>query len=40
MPIFKVNNPDVIEAIGVEPHSSPRERYSYEEISSVPDAKA
>tara|TARA_B110000014_G_C20126556_1_gene600742 strand:- start:1269 stop:3383 length:2115 start_codon:yes stop_codon:yes gene_type:complete len=38
MPIFKVNNPDVIEAIGVDPHSSPRERYSYEEISSVPDA--
>lgn len=38
MPIFKVNNPDVIEAIGVEPHSSPRERYSYEEISSAPDA--
>ena len=38
MPIFKVNNPDVIEAIGVKPHSSPRKRYSYEEISSVPDA--
>ncbi|MEO1861369.1 MAG: cytochrome c biogenesis protein CcsA [Verrucomicrobiales bacterium] len=38
MPIFKVNNPDVIEAIGVEPHSSPRERYSFEEISSAPDA--
>ena len=38
MPIFKVNNPDVIGAIGVKPHSSPRERYSYEEISSAPDA--
>ena len=38
MPIFKVNNPAVIEAIGVTPHNSPRERYSYEEISSVPDA--
>ncbi|NRB45719.1 MAG: cytochrome c biogenesis protein CcsA [Verrucomicrobiales bacterium] len=38
LPIFKVNNPDVIEAIGVTPHNSPRERYSYEEISSVPDA--
>jgi ABC-type transport system involved in cytochrome c biogenesis permease subunit len=38
MPIFKVNNPDVIEEIGVKPHSSPRERYSYEEISSAPDA--
>jgi len=34
MPIFKVNNPDVIEAIGVEPHKSPRERYTYEEIAN------
>ena len=38
MPIFKVNNPAVVAAIGVEAHSSPRERYSYNEISSVPDA--
>ena len=38
MPIFKVNNPDVLAAIGVKPHSSPRERYSYNEIFMVPDA--
>ena len=38
MPIFKVNNPDVLAAIGVKPHSSPRERYSYNEIFLVPDA--
>ena len=40
LPIFKVNNPDVLEAIGVEPHKSPRERYSYEDISSVDESKA
>ena len=38
MPIFKVNNPAVVEAIGVKAHSSPRERYSYNEIAMVPDA--
>ena len=27
MPIFKINNPAVIESIGVKAHSSPRERY-------------
>ena len=35
MPIFKVNNPDVVEAIGVDPHKSPRQRYSYEELSDL-----
>ncbi|MBA71641.1 MAG: hypothetical protein CMO73_03105 [Verrucomicrobiales bacterium] len=35
MPIFKVNNPAVIEAIGVNPHKSPRQRYSYEELSDL-----
>jgi len=38
MPIFKVNNPAVVEAIGVKAHSSPRERYSYNEIAMVPEA--
>ena len=38
LPIFKINNPAVIESIGVASHASPRERYSYNEISKVPDA--
>ena len=38
MPIFKINNPAVIESIGVKAHSSPRERYSYNEIFMVQDA--
>ena len=38
LPIFKINNPAVIESIGVTSHASPRERYSYNEIYNVPDA--
>ncbi|MCP4849651.1 MAG: cytochrome c biogenesis protein CcsA [Verrucomicrobiaceae bacterium] len=37
IPVFKVNNPDVLINLGLEPHHSPRERYSYEEFSSVVD---
>jgi len=34
LPMFKVNNPEVMRNIGVEPHTSPRQRYSYQEINS------
>ena len=36
LPVFKVNNPAVMEAIGVKPHGKPRERYSYAEITADP----
>ncbi len=34
LPVFKVNNPDVMVNIGLEPHASPRQRYAYDEINA------
>ena len=32
IPLFKVNNPDVLINLGLEPHGSPRKRYRYEQF--------
>jgi ABC-type transport system involved in cytochrome c biogenesis permease subunit len=37
IPVFKVNNPDVLVNLGLTPNKSPRERYSYEQFESEKD---
>lgn len=37
IPVFKVNNPDVLVNLGLAPNKSPRERYSYEQFESEKD---